>query len=92
MDRDICLFYVLGDQLYKRLDCQGTSIQGGDNMKGWTKPKLIVLYRGRSEERVLLLCKDGGITPLFPSDVYNYNCTVAGAVEQCDACDSYSTT
>ena len=34
-------------------------IQGGGKMKkSWEKPKLIVLFRGRPEERVLGLCKN----------------------------------
>ena len=33
---------------------------GRSNMnKVWQKPKLIILYRGRPEERVLATCKDG---------------------------------
>jgi hypothetical protein len=34
-------------------------IQGGGKMKkSWEKPKLIVLFRGRPEERVLQSCKN----------------------------------
>ena len=30
--------------------------------KVWTKPKLIVLFKGRSEEAILALCKGTGRT------------------------------
>ena len=39
--------------------------------KIWQKPKLIVLYRARSEESVLKVCKRGGDLATGPQTVVN---------------------
>ena len=48
--------------------------------KEWTKPKLIVLFRGRPEEAVLVACKDGGGADV---DQTQTNCNDSGCAD-CD--------
>ena len=42
-----------------------------ESKKKWNKPKLIILTRGKSGERVLIICKNG--SPSGPA-IYAYNC------------------
>lgn len=48
----------------------------------WGKPKLIILIRGKTEERVLTACKTSGGGPGGPSSA-NARCQQTG---YCDAC------
>ena len=49
--------------------------------KKWRKPKLIVLVRGKKEERVLLQCKGPGASGLVG---HNVHC-IAGLAGACSA-------
>ena len=60
--------------------------------KVWSKPKLIVLTRGRPEESVLDACKDGA--PAFQDSGGVETACQAAALPSgyCADCDTYATT
>ena len=58
-------------------------------MKGWTKPKLIVLFRGRPEERVLSVCKDTTISATTPYNDFESRCSVSTGPD-CGVCSAQS--
>jgi hypothetical protein len=48
--------------------------------KIWTKPKLIVLFKGRAEEAILVLCKSstrGGQNANNCVNAYNVTCSIS---------------
>lgn len=56
-------------------------------MKAWTKPKLIVLYKGTSQENVLTYCQNGTPIPYNPLDAQTKNACQFGG-EGCADCST----
>ena len=54
--------------------------------KVWEKPELVVLYRGKPEESVLLHCKHKNNPPAAPANVHDDCNDTLG--ETCGACSS----
>ena len=52
--------------------------------KSWSKPKLIVLFRGNPEESVLSGCKDGNPGGTNPANLELNQCQ--GVVSKCQDC------
>jgi hypothetical protein len=48
------------DQEKSKVDKKATPREDAKKKKPWEKPQLIVLYRARPEEHVLVACKGGG--------------------------------
>lgn len=60
--------------------------------KPWLKPQLIVLYRGKADESVLVVCKQVGVHWIAPG-FRKFDChTYFGQGEQCGMCSSPSNT
>ena len=64
--------------------------------KVWSKPKLIVLLRGRPEEGVLRICKDSW-TVITDANTVQTACSgpneaTGGGDPYCPDCDGYSAT
>ncbi len=72
---------LYGYYQYANLRCKG-----GTNMKDWERPMLVVLYKGRPEEGVLLACKTH-TTPTGPS-FNNNKCDNMKPNQTCGACQS----
>jgi hypothetical protein len=48
--------------------------------KRWTKPKLIVLFKGRAEEAVLTICKSSNVGGQYANNcvnAYNLTCSIS---------------
>ena len=58
--------------------------EGGETIKGvWSKPELVVMYRGKPEEAVLTTCKYGlSVQPWAPVTSHSV-CEVEGCNGQC---------
>ncbi len=56
--------------------------------KNWSTPGLVILMRGRPEEKVLAICKvnNPNVTSVGPSIVYNIKCAEFNASGNCASC------
>ena len=57
-------------------------------MKEWTKPKIIVLFHGRPEERVLACCKNGTTGGTSDIGAVQGNCEAPEGGTSCPDCST----
>jgi len=58
----------------------------------WGKPKLIVLVRGKSEEGLMMVCKNAANFGSGPQGFFSKHCIkmINTAPPECALCDSYT--
>ncbi len=56
--------------------------------KNWSTPGLVILLRGRPEEKVLEICKvnNPNVTSIGPSIQFNIKCADLNASQNCASC------